>query len=116
RLNPSTGAITEFSNGLVPNGDIRDIVPGPDGNVWFAQFASPGRIGMITPGGAITEVATGGVTPGFSADMNPDGIASGPDGHLWFTEFHQSSGAGKIGRLDPATGAVEEFTTPEPHS
>jgi streptogramin lyase len=112
RLNPSTGASTEFSSGLVANGDIRDITPGPDGNVWFAQFANPGRIGRITPSGAITEVATGGVTPGFTANMNPDGIASGPDGAIWFTEFHQPSGQGAVARFDPTTGTVQEFPTP----
>src|SRR5436305_749165 len=67
---------------------------------------------MITPGGTITEVATGGVTPGFTANGNPDGIATGPDGALWFTEFHQGSGSGGIGRFDPATGTVQEFSTP----
>jgi virginiamycin B lyase len=112
RLDPATGSITEFSSGLVANGDIRDIVPGPDGNVWFAQFADPGRLGMITTSGTITEVATGGLTPGFTANGNPDGIATGPDGALWFTEFHQGSGSGSIGRFDPTTGTVQEFPTP----
>jgi hypothetical protein len=104
--------MSEFSSGLAPSGDIRDITPGPDGNVWFAQFAGPGRIGMITPSGVITEVATGGITPGFTANQNPDGIASGPDGAIWFTEFHQSVGGGAIGRFDLATGTVQEFQTP----
>ncbi len=112
RVAPGSGAITEFSTGLEASGDIRDIVPGPHGNVWFAQFASPGRIGKAASDGTITEAATGGVTPGFSPDMNPDGIAEGPDGAVWFTEFHQPSGQGKVGRLDPATGSVEEFATP----
>jgi streptogramin lyase len=116
RLDPSTGAITEFSSGLVADGSVRDIVPGPGGDVWFAQFNNPGYIGKITPSGAITEVATGGVTPGFTANQNPDGIATGPDGALWFTEFHQPSGPAAIGRLDPATGSVTEFPTPTANS
>ena len=116
RIVPGTGAITEFSSGLVPNGGLRDIVPGPDGNVWFAQLNNPGHIGKITPSGAITEVATGGVTPGFTANVNPVGIATGPDGAVWFTEFHQPSGPGAVARFDPATGTVQEFPTPTANS
>jgi virginiamycin B lyase len=43
-----------------------------------------------------------------TADGEPFGIASGPDGAVWFTEFF----GGKIGRLDPKTGAVAEFEVP----
>jgi virginiamycin B lyase len=36
------------------------------------------------------------------------------DGIVWFTEggWRGSSGGNKLGRLDPATGAIEEFTLP----
>jgi len=112
RINPATGAITEFSNGLNPSGDLRDIVPGPGGDVWFAQSADPGQIGRIAPDGTITEVASGGVTPGFTANLKPYGIAEGPDGAVWFTEPNTPSGPAGIGRLDPATGTVQEFSAP----
>jgi virginiamycin B lyase len=112
RLDTGTGGITEFSSGLSPNGSPRDIVPGPGGNVWLTEFNNPGHIAMVTPGGAISEVATGGITPGFGADTNPNGIAQGPDGALWFTEFHQPSGPAAVGRFDPSTGTVQEFPTP----
>jgi streptogramin lyase len=112
RIVPGTAAIAEFSAGLVPDGSPRDIVPGPDGNVWFTQFNNPGYIGRITLSGTISEIATGGVTPGFTANVNPDGIATGPDGALWFTEFHQPSGPAAVGRFDPTTGTVQEFPTP----
>ncbi|HEY7360690.1 MAG TPA: NHL repeat-containing protein, partial [Streptosporangiaceae bacterium] len=73
------------------------ITAGPDGNLWFTEGA--GRIGRITPQGAITEFSTG-ISPG----AEPTGIAAGPDGNLWFTE----SAGNRIGRITP-TGAVTEF-------
>jgi streptogramin lyase len=112
RLAPGTGLITEFSEGLSSNPNIAGLAAGPDGNVWFTEYNPPGRIGKITPSGAITEVATGGLTPGFSFHSNPHGIVAGPDGHLWFAEGDEGSGPGRIGRIDPTTGAVEEFPTP----
>jgi streptogramin lyase len=59
------------------------------------------------PAGQITEVAAGGVTPGFSVNNGPTGIAAGPDGNLWFTE---AGSPGAIGRITPAS-TVTEFGT-----
>jgi virginiamycin B lyase len=42
----------------------------------------------------------------------PEAIIAGRDGHIWFTEFFGS----KIGRLDPQTGTIVEFSTPTPNS
>ena len=57
--------------GITPLG----ITSGPDGNLWFTNDAS---IGRITPAGVVS-VFTG---TGISA---PQGIVSGADGSLWFT-------------------------------
>lgn len=95
-----TPTITEFSAGLTSGGGPSSIAAGPDGNMWFLEYLGPGRIGKITMGGVITEVATGGVTPGFSASTQPAGIAAGPDGNLWFTE---GKNPGRIGKISPAT-------------
>jgi hypothetical protein len=97
------------TQGFSANSQPRGIALGPDGNVWFAAFAAPGRIGRITPGGTVTEF-TGGVTPGFSANSQPVDITPGPDGNLWFTE--QGAG-GRIGRITPA-GVVTEFSALTP--
>ncbi|HYA06996.1 MAG TPA: hypothetical protein VEF90_13995, partial [Xanthobacteraceae bacterium] len=43
-----------------------------------------------------------------SADSKPYIAVQGPDGALWFCE----SGAGKIGRFDPATATFVEFDLP----
>ena len=41
--------------GFSANAHPRGITLGPDGNLWFTEFASPGRIGRITPAGVVTE-------------------------------------------------------------
>jgi streptogramin lyase len=40
--------------------------------------------------------------------VQPAHIAIDPDGHVWFSEFFGNA----VGRLDPATGAMEEFPLP----
>ncbi len=40
-------------------------------------------------------------------DLAPSGITPGPDGNLWFTE---PAKAGAIGRINPSTGKVSEFS------
>jgi len=51
------------------------IVAGPDG-MWFTELGAS-RIGLITPAGAITEIAI----PGRPATA----IGTGSDGNIWFT-------------------------------
>ena len=65
------------------------MVSGPDGNVWFVEYAAA-KIGRIVPStGAITEY----VAP--TGASQPVYIVSGPDGNVWFTE----RAAGKIGKV-----------------
>jgi virginiamycin B lyase len=59
------------------------------------------------PLGEISTVATGGSTPGFTADRLPGAIATGPDGNLWFLE------TANVARITP-DGAVTEFDVPLP--
>jgi hypothetical protein len=76
------------------------IAAGSDGNLWFTEYGA-GRIGRITPAGAIAEFP---LAPG----AKPAGIAAGPDGNLWFTE----RGADRIGKITPA-GRITEFPLPD---
>jgi virginiamycin B lyase len=78
RVTPA-GTVTEFSDGLGPDADPYDMIPGPDGDVWFADLG--GRIGRITTDGAIAEYK---VLPGKYSD-SVQAIAAGPDGAVWFT-------------------------------
>ena len=102
RITPE-GTITEFA---VPTANSRPtaVAAGPDGNVWFTERSTgsiPGRVGRITPDGAITEYS-------LASTGHPLVITAGPDGAMWFTE----SPGNRIGRIEPATGAVIEFTVP----
>src|SRR5262245_46778840 len=63
-----------------------------------------GSAGGADPLGQITEVATGGVTPGFTASVGPDQIVAGPDGNLWFIEL---TNPGRIATITPAGDVTE---------
>jgi virginiamycin B lyase len=88
----------------IPSGDntsIDGIAPGPDGNVWFAEF---NHIGKITPAGKITEFP---YPSGFSNNQF-GGVTTGADGNVWFA--HSTGNA--IGRIDPSTGKITMFPIP----
>jgi streptogramin lyase len=97
-------SVTEFPSlpheSSLPGG----VATGPDGAVWFTELNSypftdgVGRVGRLTPDGALTEYSVPGT------DDAPNAIAQGPDGNLWFT----NSGTDTIGRITPQ-GAVTEF-------
>jgi streptogramin lyase len=55
RAGDPVGQVTEFTAGLTTNSGPNRIAEGPDGNLWFTEGKSRGRIGRITPTGAITE-------------------------------------------------------------
>jgi streptogramin lyase len=107
-----TVAINEFGGSIAPQAPA-GITAGPDGNLWFTE-ANPtgGAIDRITPSGSIERFTTG-----LSPLAIPTGITTGPDGALWFTEFGANAllglpvgGASKIGRIDPNTGQITEFS------
>ena len=87
-----------ISPGSAPHG----IAAGPDGALWFTEYAG-NRIGRITTGGSVTEftVPSGG----------PDHITAGPDGALWFTE----PAGNMVGRITTA-GLVDMFAVPTANS
>ncbi|MGH2486853.1 MAG: virginiamycin B lyase family protein [Ktedonobacterales bacterium] len=102
RLDPQTGVITTWT---APKGryNIMDTVVDSQGNVWYSEQAA-NYIGRFDP---TSEQFT----------LYPLGTSSAPQdlvfdsaGKLWFTEF---SSKGKIGRLDPATGAITTWNVPE---
>src|SRR5204862_182927 len=93
-------SITEFDPGHIVT--PLNIVAGPDGALWFAEYGAA-KVGRITTGGQLTEFPT--PTP----NSQPYSLAAGPDGALWFTENATS----KIGRI-VAGGPITEFNTPTP--
>lgn len=92
------GAVTEFPLRGPEEGTraIAAITAGPDGALWFSEA---GAIGRITTTGQVTEF------PGEG--LEPAGITAGPDGAIWFIKAPD-----RIGRLDPRTGSVTDFSVP----
>lgn len=79
-----------------------DITLGPDGNLWFTESST---IGRITPDGTVTHYAVPTV-PRFGFG----GITAGPDGNVWFTESRgELNQPSLIGRITP-DGTVTEFS------
>lgn len=100
RIDPSLPGIQQTIALPDATEGIKAVAAGPDGNVWYVEGVL-GRIGKVTPQGAVTEFAipTAGATP-FS-------LTVGPDGNLWFVEY----GANKLARTTVA-GVITEFTIP----
>jgi streptogramin lyase len=87
--------ITEFTQGVgtAPG----SLTVGPDGNLWFVD---QGSIGRITPTGQATLF-----TLGLNMGSSPSVIEAGGDGNLWFSDVGITHA---IGRISP-TGLITEF-------
>lgn len=72
-----------------------------DGEVWFTELAAD-KVGKLGGDGNVVDYPTA------TRDCQPSAIIVGPDKKIWFIE----STAGRIGRLDPATGKIDEFEVP----
>jgi len=59
--------------------DHTDITVGPDGNLWFTEFAY-GRVGRMTTEGNAVE------SPQLDASV-VSGISAGPRGTVWFMGY-----------------------------
>jgi virginiamycin B lyase len=99
-IQAGAGAFNEFSSGITPNGgtptEPYGIATGPGGNLWFTERGA-NQVASITPGGTVTEYATGITAAGGLGQ-----IAAGPDGGLWFTE----TAGDRIGRVDSGATAA----------
>jgi hypothetical protein len=103
----TAGVFTDEFN--IPRGggpEPLGITTGPDGALWFTEYAAF-RIGTVTTSGVFTEFLLPGVSPtgngGFTGSgilSEPYAITAGPDGALWFTE----SASNSIGRAVISSG------------
>jgi uncharacterized repeat protein (TIGR01451 family) len=95
---------TEF--GVASSGsNPHQIVPGPDGALWFTQFGT-NQIGRITTTGLVTEY------PIPTATSQPIGITVGPDSEIWFAEYNGN----KIGRTVAPGPVVPVLSVTSTHS
>jgi virginiamycin B lyase len=109
----TTGTIMTFplplTGGTMPN----HIITGPGGSLWFSERINDGDvIANCTASGAITEFPL----PTKTA-IYVDALTAGPNGNLWYAEnygftFHDQGTAFNIGRFNPSTGSMREFTVP----
>ncbi|HET9028773.1 MAG TPA: hypothetical protein VFN49_01235 [Candidatus Aquilonibacter sp.] len=77
---------------LTPNAQPEFLVVGPDGYIYFTEFAA-NKIGVFNES-SMSMVAE---IPVPTTNAGPWGITVGPDGHVWFTEYN----TGKIGVIVP---------------
>ena len=80
------------------------LLGGPDGNLWFDEFAA-NKIARLA-GSTITEF------PVPTANSEPGGITVGPDGAFWFVEEMGNN----IGRFLPLSSSIELFAAVLPSS
>lgn len=77
------------------------IVSGPDGALWFTEFA-PGKIGRVTTSGSFTEYQ-------LSTGAESCCLAVGPDGAIWVTQY--GADTPKITRVTTA-GQLTAYLSP----
>ncbi len=99
------------TSNILGSSQPRGLAPGPDGNMWFTEFAANkiGRLNLALlddadPANDVTEFEI--PTP----NSIPFGIVAGPDGNLWFAEH----GVGKIGVISPQGDFLAEIPLPTP--
>jgi len=101
KLDPKSG---EFAlRPLLRSGaDPYGIVFGKDGDAYVCEFGT-NQIAQISRRGMFVHEYA--LAPG----ARPRRVAAAPDGALYYTDFAR----GRLGRLDPATGASQEWLTPD---
>lgn len=97
-----------------PDSSPADLAFDAKGNLWFTEI-NGNKIGKLVPSEAKPGTANGiAEYPLPNPDSKPHYIIVARNGIVWFTEM-----AGRLGRLDPATGIIKEYDTPtsnsEPH-
>lgn len=97
-----------WSVNLTCDSAIGDLTVSADGSAWFTQ---PFNCNYHPEGDLIGRVSTSGAVTLYhtpTANSGPFGIVFASDSNLYAAEEN----AGKLARIDPATGAITEFAIP----
>jgi virginiamycin B lyase len=101
RLNPQTGEVKRFPLPFEETAGVHSAVPGPDGMIYFTEFAL-NRLAKLDPRtGKITEFQDSGGVTDRRADKHT--VRVDAKGNLW------SSGS-PLSKYDPETGKFTHFT------
>jgi streptogramin lyase len=100
RVNPATGKIDEFSDGVTANSQPSEITPGESGHLWFTEEVGS-KVGRIVTGDDKPTIKE------FQGAGQPEGIVFGPDGLFWIAEF----GGNRIGTMTVNGTLFREFFT-----
>jgi streptogramin lyase len=105
RIDPKTGQVTEWTP---PNGKYNIMATAVDrqGAIWFTEQAA-NYIGRFDPTTQTFTIYS--LDSAIGPRMAPQDLAFDADGKLWFTLL-----GGRIGRLDPTTGAMQSWHVPVP--
>jgi streptogramin lyase/subtilisin-like proprotein convertase family protein len=106
------GLVDEY---ILPTGGSgpEGITPGPDGNIWFAEFNSS-KVGRLIPPTSSAQGSPPVAIDEFPlpAGSNPVGIAAGPDGNLWVA-LSGPGPDGSVVRMNTSGQITGTFPTPE---
>src|SRR6266478_9579 len=88
----------------------RELIAGPDGNLWFTTENQgppdlPGLAGIAKINPSTGAVQQFYLPSGSEANQQ---ITFGPDANIWFADWEIGSGY-FMSRMDPSTGAVKDF-------
>jgi virginiamycin B lyase len=105
RIDPKTGQISEWAP---PGGKYNIMATAIDrqGKVWFTEQAA-NYIGRFDP--ATQTFTIYSLDTAIAPRMAPQDLAFDANGKLWFTLL-----GGRIGQLDPTTGAMQSWEAPRP--
>jgi streptogramin lyase len=96
----TSGTITDGMASGSTGSAYRDLVPGPDGKLWAADWGLS-KITKVNTTGGLTEYSIP------TTSSRPRSLIAGPDGNLWFTE----SAKDKIGKVT-TSGSFTEYSVP----
>jgi streptogramin lyase len=108
RFDPHTGVVTSWQPPNGKNGIMATTVDA-QGNIWFVEQAA-NYIGRFDPVRQTFQLFLLGTVQ--SRPLGPQALQFDARGFLWFT----APIGGRIGRLDPATGRIQTWPVPPPHS